>query len=117
MKIPFISLKSPYEFNINSGDVNFKGQLLKLKNGLVECQGQIFGNLESICDRCGKEIILELNYQVKLNLSDGIYEDQENELSDTIEFLDGKIDLAYVLESEIESFKSDYFYCENCKEQ
>ena len=40
---------------------------------------------------------------------------RENELSDTVEFFDGNIDLKEVFESELEAFKSDYFYCEKCK--
>ncbi|MCD8214026.1 MAG: hypothetical protein LUC34_08310 [Campylobacter sp.] len=56
-----------------------------------------------------------MNQEIKLFLSDGVYIDVENELSDTIEFFDGNIDLQEVFKSEIESFKSDYFYCENCK--
>ncbi len=33
----------------------------------------------------------------------------------SMEFFDGNIDLKEVLESELEAFKSDYFYCEKCK--
>ena len=40
---------------------------------------------------------------------------EKNELSDTVEFFDGNIDLKEVFESELEAFKSDYFYCEKCK--
>jgi len=33
---------------------------------------------------------------------------------DIIEFLDGKIDLLYILESEITSIESSYHYCAKC---
>ena len=32
-----------------------------------------------------------------------------------LNFFDGNIDLKEVFESELEAFKSDYFYCENVK--
>ena len=59
--------------------------------------------------------MLPVDQNVELNLSDGVYKDNENELSDTMEFYDGNIDLIEVFESEIGAFKSDYFYCEKCK--
>ena len=52
---------------------------------------------------------------VNLILSDGIYKDEEENLDDAVEFFDGFINLEEVLTSEIEAFKSDYFYCEKCK--
>ncbi len=58
---------------------------------------------------------LPVDQDVKLVLSDGVYIDKENELSDTMEFFDGNIDLNEVFKSELEAFKSDYFYCENCR--
>lgn len=82
---------------------------------MVKCQGTIKGEIKYICDRCGDEFMLPIDQDVELNLSDGVYKDRENELSDTVEFFDGNIDLKEVFESELEAFKSDYFYCEKCK--
>jgi hypothetical protein len=45
-------------------------------------------------------------------LSDLISEDKDD--LDIIEFLDGKIDLLYILESEITSIESSYHYCDKC---
>lgn len=56
-----------------------------------------------------------INQDVDLLLSDGIYKDADNEFSDVIEFFDGEMDLDEVFVSEVEAYKSDYFYCENCK--
>ena len=68
-----------------------------------------------VLQKIGKAFMLPIDQDVELNLSDGIYKDSENELSDTMEFFDGNIYLKEVLESELEAFKSDYFYCEKCK--
>ena len=38
-------------------------------------------------------------------------------LDNVIEFFDGKIDFDEVIQSEVESFKSGYFYCDECSKQ
>ena len=53
---------------------------------MVKCQGTIKGEIKYICDRCGDEFMLPIDQDVELNLSDGVYKDRENELSDTVEF-------------------------------
>ena len=96
---------------IANKEINFE---LVRNNDLV-FSGTIKGEIKYICDRCGDEFMLPIDQDVELNLSDGVYKDRENELSDTVEFFDGNIDLKEVFESELEAFKSDYFYCEKCK--
>ncbi len=64
-----------------------------------------------------KIVYLKLrSYKENLELfaSDGIFKDEANELSNTIEFFDGHIDLIEVAISELEVYLSDYFYCINC---
>ena len=48
-------------------------------------------------------------------ISNGIYKGKEENLEDVVEFFDGFVNLEEVLTSEIEAFKSDYFYCDKCK--
>ena len=43
------------------------------------------------------------------------YKDKDDELSNTIEFYNGQIDTDEILISELEAYKSDYFYCDKCK--
>ena len=100
---------------VGNDNLVFIGILKRKDPFLVKCQGKIKGNINYICDRCGEVFMLPIDQDVELNLSDGIYKDSENELSDTMEFFDGNIYLKEVLESELEAFKSDYFYCEKCK--
>ncbi len=95
--------------------VEFSGSIKKSSLNLAKCSGKLSGKLEHICDRCGADIVLNLDEELNLNLSDGIYKDIDNELSNTIEFYDGQIDTDEILISELEAFKSDYFYCDNCK--
>ena len=100
---------------VGNDNLVFIGILKRKDPFLVKCQGKIKGNINYVCDRCGESFILPIDQDVELNLSDGIYKDIENELSDTMEFFDGNINLKEVFESELEAFKSDYFYCEKCK--
>lgn len=116
MKIPFLKVApTPTPFEIERDGVNFKGTLTRKNHSLIKCGGEIQGELEHNCDRCGADIKLDLNEQVSLLLSDGEYRDNEGELADVIEFFGGFIDLDEVLLGEIEAYKSDYFYCDVCK--
>ena len=73
------------------------------------------GILAHKCDSCGDDININVNENLELILSDGAFKDKLGELSDAVEFFDGFIDLSELANSEIQSFKSDYFYCKNCK--
>ena len=103
----------PFELNLDG--LIFNGELEKINQNLVSCKGRIVGKIAHNCDRCGEDINLKLDEDVNLILSDGIYKDKEENLDDVVEFFDGFINLEELLTSEIEAFKSDYFYCEKCK--
>ncbi len=68
--------------------------------------------LELDCDRCGDTFNYDLDHKLQLKLSDIVSEDKED--LDIIEFLDGEIDMLYILESEINTFKNTYNYCDKC---
>jgi uncharacterized metal-binding protein YceD (DUF177 family) len=70
------------------------------------------GSIELTCDRCGKTYNYDIDNDLKLKLSDIISEDKDD--LDIIEFLDGEIDMSYILQSEINTFKSTYNYCDSC---
>lgn len=116
LKISFskiLAAPTPFETRLNG--VIFSGNLSKISADLIKCEAKILGILAHRCDRCGSDLNLELNENLSLNLSNGIYKDRENSLSDTIEIFGGEIDINELLKGEIEAFKSDYFYCQNCK--
>ena len=70
------------------------------------------GSIELSCDRCGDTYNYDLNNKLQLKLSDIVSEDKDD--LDIIEFLDGEIDLSYILQSEMNTFKSAYNYCDKC---
>ncbi|MBE3022660.1 hypothetical protein [Campylobacter sp. 7477a] len=116
MKIAFAKVANQnIDFEIKSEELNFKGHLKRIDHKNVKCLGNISGSTAHNCDRCGADISLDINENVGLIVSDGVYTDPENELSDAIEFFDHQIYLEEILKSEIEAFKSDYFYCKDCK--
>jgi len=116
LKIPFAKISSQnLDFKLEKDGLKFDGILKKINLKTIECLGKISGSTPHICDRCGAEIKLEIDQNVDLILSDGVYKDPQNKLIDAMEFFDAQIDLDEVFESEMQAFKSDYFYCENCK--
>ncbi|MDQ7085263.1 MAG: hypothetical protein Q9M36_10205 [Sulfurovum sp.] len=113
MKIIFDKIGStgkPVE--VNSKGVHLVGTLQKSGYHRVTLDAQMEGEVPLDCDRCGKHYIHTLNTKLYLKLSDLVSEDKDD--LDIIEFLDGKIDVLYILESEITSIESAYHYCAIC---
>lgn len=116
MKIPFSSIsKNAYPFSFKKDNIELKGNLKKVNTNLAQCEAHIQGDLPYVCSRCGDDITLCMDYDLNLLLSDGYYKDDDGKLDDVIEFFDGNIDLDDITTSEIESYKSDCFYCDKCK--
>lgn len=116
MKIPFNSITfDDFKFEICYNDLKFGGFFKRKDHQIVICTGRITGHLSHYCDRCGKSLLLNLDENISLYVSCGVYKDLDNKISDTIEFFDGFIDICEILNSEVEAYKSDYFYCDECK--
>lgn len=116
MKIPFSKIGSvAYPFKLNLENVVFEGELKRKDTQLVELAMQMKGIVYRICDSCGQEMELEIDENIKLLLSNGIFKDEEGKMSDVVEFFDEQIDLIELGVSELESYLSGYFYCDNCK--
>jgi len=94
--------------------LKFSG-ILERKNPLqIQLSAQICGKLNHICDRCGDDLVLNLDEKVDLILNKGIFSSEDKNL-DLIEIFGDEIDLDEILTSETEAIKSDYFYCDKCK--
>jgi len=90
------------------------GTLQKSGYHRVLLDTKVSGEVELVCDRCGVIYTSSVAYALKLTLSDIFSEDKDD--LDIIEFLDGVIDLTYILESEINALKESYHYCSKCDE-
>ena len=113
MKIVFDKIGSSAKpFEVNSKGVMLEGTLQKSGYHQVTLDAQLSGSVEMSCDRCGDTYDYDADNKLRLKLSDIVSEDKDD--LDIIEFLDGKIDLLYILESEITSIESSYHYCDKC---
>ena len=97
---------------LSSDGIVLEGTLQKSGYHQVTLDAQLSGSIEMTCDRCGDTYDYKVDNRLRLKLSDMISEDKDD--LDIIEFLDGKIDILYILQSEINTFKSTYHYCDKC---
>ncbi len=117
MKIPFRKVgNTPQDFTLLKDKTTFKGTLEHFKHGLIMLDAHLEGAINLPCDICAENFDTILNEELKFLLSDGIFNGHDEDY-DVVEFLDGMIDIDEVLSSEIESLKSDYHSCEECKKQ
>ncbi|WP_297525032.1 hypothetical protein [Sulfurovum sp.] len=115
MKIVFEKVGStakPFELEVQG--IRMAGTLQKSGYHRVCLDAQVSGEMEFDCDRCGVTYAAPSDYALKLTLSDMVSEDKDD--LDIIEFLDGVIDLTYILESEINALKGTYHYCSTCND-
>lgn len=116
MKIAFSKLSSvAYPFRLDFDNMLFEGKLVKKSPNLASLSMTMKGAVAHTCDACGREIELCIDECVDLLVSDGIYKDETHILSDVVEFFGGEIDLSELAQGELQSYLSDYFYCESCK--
>jgi len=97
---------------LSSEGILLEGTLRKSGYHQVTLDAVLSGNLELDCDRCGDTYDYNVDSKLTLKLSDLVSEDKDD--LDIIEFLDGKIDILYILESEINALKGTYHYCDKC---
>ena len=118
MKIEFRKVPiNRTEFQIESNSVKFLGNFSKISNKLVKIEGQIKANCEVLCCKCGNQFNIDIDEKSNLMVSDGIYSSQnEDEDFIVIEVEDHMVDFDSILDSEIESIKSEYYVCQSCQE-
>ena len=117
MKIEFRKIPlDESEFEISSNSVKFLGTFSKISSKLAKINSKITGNCEVDCYKCGVSFPIPLDLDIDFLLSDGIYSSEVNdEESVIIEVEDHILDFNEVLHSELESLKSEYHICDNCK--
>ena len=118
MKIEFRKIplhKSDFELYYNL--VKFSGTFSKISTKLAKIEGTLEGPCEIDCYKCGQSFIKDLDDKVNFLVSDGVYsnksDDEELVVIETTEHI---LDFDELLHSEIESFRSEYFSCDTCKD-
>ena len=117
MKIEFRKLPTkPQYFNIESDSVKFLGNFSKISTTLDRIDSKIVGDYNIECCRCGKSIDYKLNQKQVFIVSDGIFSSEDDKYQDEIiiESDNHFVDFDIILESELESIKSDYHICKEC---
>jgi uncharacterized metal-binding protein YceD (DUF177 family) len=117
MKIEFRKIPlNDTEFEIYENSVKFSGIFSKISQKLAKLESNITGDCEIDCCKCGKTFSMDIDEKIDMLLSDGIYLSSEDEEDDNIviEIEDHIVDFNEILNSEIESLKSEYFTCEEC---
>ena len=92
--------------------VTLNGTLQKSGYHRVLLDATMEGELSLVCDRCGQTYDQKIATPLKLTLSDEVSEDKDD--LDIIEFLDGVIDVTYIIESEINAIEGAFHYCDRC---
>ena len=118
MKIEFRKIPLELsEFEINSDSVKFLGTFSKMSSKLAKIDGTLSGSCEVDCCKCGVSFTNDLDEKTEFIASDGIFnsENQDNEEFVIIEIDDHILDFNEILQSEIESLKSEYYICDTCK--
>ncbi|GGD42119.1 hypothetical protein GCM10012288_15400 [Malaciobacter pacificus] len=116
MKIEFRKVPStPKELVVEIDSVKIEGTFCKISQSLVKIDAELTGNTDIDCCRCGKTEFIEVDETLNFLLSDGIYKNNESEEL-VIEIENSLIDFNDIIESELNSIKSDYFICEECSQ-
>ena len=114
MKIEF--RKAPQtskELEIDYNSVKIEGTFCKISQSLVKVDAVLKGSTDIDCCRCGITEEIEVDEELQLLLSDGVYKKDESEYL-VIEVENNLIDFDEIIESELNSIKSDYHICKNC---
>jgi hypothetical protein len=108
--------KTPLDFEVKSDEIIFKGYLEYHTGKLILLKAKLQGLLEKPCDVCADDLKIPLNEEIEFFISDGIYEEDGNNIEfDVVESFNGMVDMDELLSSEIELIKSDYHSCKNCR--
>jgi hypothetical protein len=114
MKIEFRKApQTPKELEVEYNSVKIEGTFCKISQSLVKVDAVLLGNTDIDCCRCGITEVIEVNEELHLLLSDGVYNKDESEYL-VIEVENNLIDFDEIIESELNSIKSDYHMCKDC---
>jgi len=115
MKIEF--RKIPYtksDLKITDDLLICEGTFFKESSRIVAVDMTMSGQTTVDCDICGDTFDLSIDEVQKFKVCDGISEDED---LDMIECQNHIVDFDEIVQSEISSIKSDYHYCDKCKNE
>ena len=114
MKIAFnkVARENSYSLDLENERFSIKSSFkIKPKSvSMLHCDLHFFGKINTICNRCGDEIIEKVDENIQLLISNGLFDGFDDSL-DVIEILDEFVDFDEVLLSELELISTNYFNC------
>lgn len=114
MKIEFKKVpQTTKELEYISDSVRIEGTFCKISQSLVKIDAVLKGSTDIDCCRCGITEKIEVDEELHLLISDGIYKNDESEYL-VIEVENSLIDFDEIIQSELNSIKSDYHICNDC---
>jgi uncharacterized metal-binding protein YceD (DUF177 family) len=115
MKIVFDKIgQTSKPFDLTVKGVNLEGTLTKSGYHRLRLEGNLSGQVELSCDRCGDAYQYDMKSPLRLTLLDEVIETEDD--LDIIEFIDGIIDLEFIVQSEISSIENSFHCCKKCDE-
>jgi len=116
MKIEFSKLpRNKNDFEISSDSVKFLGNFCRISGTIAKIDSKIIGNYDVECCKCGNTINKSIDENIIYTLVDGsLSSKDEREDEVIIEVNNHTVDFDEILNSELESVKSDYYFCDNC---
>ena len=116
MKIEFSKLpRTKNDFEISSDSVKFLGNFCRISGSIARIDSKIVGNYDVECAKCGKIITKSIDEDIIYTLSDSpISSKDERDGEIIIEIDNHVVDFDEILNSELESIKSDYYFCDDC---
>ncbi len=112
MKYAFVKLgQQPKHFSLRKDSLTLECDIFRKDHNIALLSGRIQGEILLRCDQSGEEFVKSIDEELVLYISNGLWDSQSQSewmSFDVVEFFDGFIDIQYLLESEIESIKSDY---------
>lgn len=116
MKIAFIKVSShPKEFSHTKDGIELTGTLTRTRGHKVELNAHMRGEIILDCDRCAKKYPYRIDTPLEFALYDKVFPLENEEDLDSMEFLDGIIDIDEIIQSEVASIESFYHVCEDCE--
>lgn len=114
MKIEFKKVpQSPKELSYEYASVKIEGTFCKISQSLVKIDAVLQGSTEVDCSRCGISNTINVDEKLDFLLSDGVYSNTESQ-DLVIEMENSVVDFDELIQSELDSIKSDYYICDKC---
>ncbi|WP_456403006.1 YceD family protein [Hydrogenimonas sp.] len=116
MQIPFRKIhEAPKPFCLKEDEVECSGTFRRSGKHRVTLEGELKGEIEFACDRCGALFRAPVEESFTLELVDRPVKVEES--LDMIECLDGIVDFDGICKSEIGSMQSEYHLCPECEDE